>query len=71
MLKLAADQLKVGGKGWDQCVQREQTRCEHRGEQQKVSGYQPFTIELLPEGRADAGRAGQYAVPAFLRRALG
>ncbi len=44
LLKLVADQLKVGVESWDDYGQREQTRREHLVELQTVFGFQPFTM---------------------------
>src|SRR5699024_5129403 len=44
LLKLVADQLKVGIENWDEDGQREQTRREHLGELQAVLGMQPVTM---------------------------
>nr|WP_232101148.1 DUF4158 domain-containing protein [Enterobacter cloacae] len=44
MLRLVANQLKVGIESWDEYGQREQTRREHLVELQTVFGFQPFTI---------------------------
>jgi hypothetical protein len=44
LLKLVAEQLKVGAESWDEYGQREQTRREHLVEFQKVFGFQPFTM---------------------------
>ncbi len=57
LLKLVADQLKVGVESWKQYGQREQTRREHLSELQTVFGFRPHH-EPLPAGRPDADRAG-------------
>src|SRR3990167_7172080 len=44
LLKLVADQLKIGVESWDEYGQREQTRREHLVELQTVFGFQPFTM---------------------------
>jgi hypothetical protein len=44
LLRLVANQLKVGIESWDEYGQREQTRREHLVELQTVFGFQPFTI---------------------------
>ena len=45
LLKLVADQLKVGVESWNDYGQRrEQTRREHLVELQTVFGFQPFTM---------------------------
>jgi TnpA family transposase len=44
LLKLVADQLKVGVESWNEYGQREQTRREHLAELQTVFGFQPFTM---------------------------
>jgi TnpA family transposase len=44
LLKLVADQLKLGVESWDDYGQREQTRREHLVELQTVFGFQPFTM---------------------------
>ncbi len=44
LLKLVADQLKVGIENWDEYGQREQTRREHLVELQALFGFQPFTM---------------------------
>ena len=44
LLKLVAEQLKVGVESWDEYGQREQTRREHLVELQMVFGFQPFTM---------------------------
>ena len=44
LLKLIADQLKVGVESWDEYGQREQTRREHLIELQTVFGFQTFTM---------------------------
>jgi hypothetical protein len=44
LLKLVANQLKVGIESWDEYGQREQTRREHLVELQTVFGFQPFTM---------------------------
>jgi TnpA family transposase len=44
LLKLIADQLKVGVESWDEYGQREQTRREHLIELQTVFGFQAFTM---------------------------
>lgn len=44
LLKLVADQLKVGVERWGEYGQREQTRREHLVELQTVLGFQPFTM---------------------------
>jgi len=44
LLKLVADQLKVGVESWGDYGQREQTRREHLVELQTVFGFQPFTM---------------------------
>src|SRR5690606_13990090 len=44
LLRLVADQLKVGVESWDEYGQREQTRREHLVELQTVFGFQPFTM---------------------------
>ena len=44
LLKLVADQLKVGVENWDEYGQREQTRREHLVELQTAFGFQPFTM---------------------------
>ncbi len=44
LLKMVADQLKVGVESWDEYGQREQTRREHLVELQTVFGFQPFTM---------------------------
>ena len=44
LLRLVANQLKVGIECWDEYGQREQTRREHLVELQTVFGFQPFTI---------------------------
>jgi hypothetical protein len=54
LLRLVANQLKVGIESWDEYGQREQTRREHLVELQTVFGFQPFTmarqaVQLLTE----------------------
>ncbi|HHR4548482.1 TPA: Tn3-like element TnAs3 family transposase, partial [Salmonella enterica] len=44
LLKLVADQLKVGVESWNEYGQREQTRREHLSELQTVFGFRPFTM---------------------------
>jgi len=44
LLKLVADQLKVGVESWNDYGQREQTRREHLVELQTVFGFQSFTM---------------------------
>ena len=44
LLKLIADQLKVGVESWGEYGQREQTRREHLIELQTVFGFQTFTM---------------------------
>jgi TnpA family transposase len=44
LLKLVADQLKVGVESWNDYGQREQTRREHLAELQTVFGFQSFTM---------------------------
>ena len=44
LLKLVADQLKVGIESWDEYGQREQTRREHLVELQTAFSFQPFTM---------------------------
>ncbi|MCU3641861.1 DUF4158 domain-containing protein, partial [Enterobacter hormaechei subsp. steigerwaltii] len=44
LLRLVANQLKVGIESWDEYGQREQTRREHLVELQTVFGFQPFTM---------------------------
>jgi len=44
LLKLVANQLKVGIESWDEYGQREQTRREHLVELQTAFGFQPFTM---------------------------
>jgi hypothetical protein len=44
LLKLVANQLKVGVESWEDYGQREQTRREHLVELQTVFGFQPFTM---------------------------
>ncbi len=44
MLKLVADQLKVGVDCWNDYGHREQTRREHLVELQMLFGFQPFTM---------------------------
>jgi TnpA family transposase len=44
LLKLVADQLKVGVESWQEYGQREQTRREHLVELQAAFGFQPFTM---------------------------
>ena len=44
LLKLVADQLKVGVESWNEYGQREQTRREHLAELQTVFGFQSFTM---------------------------
>jgi len=44
LLKLIADQLKVGVESWDGYGEREQTRREHLTELQTVFGFQTFTM---------------------------
>ncbi len=44
LLKLVADQLKVGVESWNDYEQREQTKREHLVELQTVFGFQPFTM---------------------------
>jgi TnpA family transposase len=49
LLKLIADQLKVGIEAWDKYGEREQTRREHLVELQTVFGFQPFTLSHYRE----------------------
>ncbi|WP_337219415.1 DUF4158 domain-containing protein, partial [Vibrio parahaemolyticus] len=44
LLKLVADQLKVGVESWNEYGQREQTRREHLVELKALFGFQPFTL---------------------------
>ena len=44
LLKLVAEQLKVGVESWDEYGQREQTRREHLVELQTVFDFRPFTM---------------------------
>lgn len=44
LLRLVANQLKVGVESWDEYGQREQTRREHLVELQTVFGFQSFTM---------------------------
>ena len=44
LLKLVADQLKIGIESWGEYGQREQTRREHLVELQMEFGFQPFTM---------------------------
>ncbi len=44
LLKLVADQIKVGTENWENYGQREQTLREHLVELQTVFGFQPFTM---------------------------
>ena len=44
LLRLVADQLKVGVESWQDYGQREQTRREHLVELQTVFGFQTFTM---------------------------
>lgn len=44
MLKLVADQIKIGVENWNDYGQRKQTRREHLVELQTVFGFQPFTM---------------------------
>ena len=44
LLKLIADQVKVGVESWDGHGEREQTRREHLIELQTVCGFQTFTM---------------------------
>jgi TnpA family transposase len=54
LLKLVADQLKVGVESWDDYGQREQTRREHLVELQTVFGFQPSGRNPRPQLRAAA-----------------
>ena len=44
LLKLVAEQIKVGVESWDEYGQREQTRREHLVELQTVFDFRPFTM---------------------------
>ena len=44
LLRLVANQLKVGIESWDEYGQREQTRREHLVELQTAFSFQPFTM---------------------------
>ena len=49
LLRLVANQLKVGIESWEEYGQREQTRREHLVELQTVFGFQAFTMSRYRE----------------------
>ncbi len=64
LLRLVANQLKVGIESWDEYGQREQTRREHLVELQTVFGFQPFTIGVLSRNRRKFRQPINVACPA-------
>src|SRR6218665_1181029 len=80
LLRLLANQIKVGVESWDEYGQREQTRREHLVELQTVFGFQPFTmghyrqaVQLLAELalQTDKGIVLASALIEHLRRQSG